>query len=73
MHIDWAAFASVLGVSVLTTVALVGAFTLGIVGLARQEAAARDGGSAGLARAGAYVCFALCAAAVAYGVYLIAG
>lgn len=73
MHIDWAAFASVLGVSLLATVALVGAFTLGIVGLARQAAAARDGGSAPAARAGAYVCFALCAAAVAYGVYLIAG
>jgi hypothetical protein len=36
--------------------------------------AAAPGGVAGaLARAGAYVCFAACAAAVAYGIYLIAG
>ncbi|MEV5605376.1 hypothetical protein AB0L33_28440 [Streptomyces sp. NPDC052299] len=75
MNIDWAALGTVFGVSLVTTVALVGLFTLGIVGLSRQPEAAAGGGTAGgsvlLARAGAYVCFGLCAAAVAYGIYLI--
>ena len=74
MEIDWAALGSVFGVSLVVTVALVGVFTLGIVGLARQPEPAAQGGAGGsrlLARAGAYVCFALCAAAVGYGIYLI--
>ncbi|AKN73047.1 MULTISPECIES: hypothetical protein [Streptomyces] len=71
MKIDWAALGSVFGVSLVFTVALVVLFTLGINGLARREKAAARGGSAGLAVAGAYVCFAACAAAVAYGIYLI--
>ncbi|THA61278.1 hypothetical protein E6P78_25345 [Streptomyces sp. A0958] len=75
MNIDWAALGTVFGVSLVTTVALVGLFTLGIVGLSKQPEPAAQGGRAGaslrLARAGAYVCFGLCAAAVAYGIYLI--
>lgn len=71
MKIDWAALGSVFGVSLVATIALVGLFTLGIVGLGKQEDAAANGGSATLARTGAYLCFALCAAAVAYGIYLI--
>ncbi|QDQ10818.1 hypothetical protein [Streptomyces spectabilis] len=73
MKIDWAALASVFGVSLVVTVALVGLFTLGIVGLTKQEQArTAGGGSAALApRVAAYACFALCAAAVAYGISLI--
>ncbi|MWA10262.1 hypothetical protein [Streptomyces sp. BA2] len=81
MDIDWAALGSVFGVSLAVTVALVGLFTLGIVGLSKGEAATSGastagtstagGGTATAARTGAYVCFALCAAAVAYGIYLI--
>ncbi|MBD0709950.1 MULTISPECIES: hypothetical protein [unclassified Streptomyces] len=71
MKIDWAALGSVFGVSLVTTVALVGLFTLGVLGLSKQEQAATRGGSAALARTGAYACFALCLAAVAYGIYLI--
>ncbi|WP_392669514.1 hypothetical protein [Streptomyces sp. LN785] len=76
MKIDWAALGSVFGVSLVVTVALVGLFTLGIAGLSRQpEPAAQGGGTSGgstaLVRTGAYLCFALCAAAVAYGIYLI--
>jgi hypothetical protein len=72
MKIDWAALGSVFGVSLVATFALVGLFTLGVVGLTKQESAAGGGGgSAVLARTGAYACFALCAAAVAYGIYLI--
>ncbi|MBC9711856.1 hypothetical protein H9Y04_04635 [Streptomyces sp. TRM66268-LWL] len=71
MKIDWAALGSVFGVSLLATVLLVGLFTLGIMGLSKQEAATEQGGSASLAVTGAYACFALCAAAVAYGIFLI--
>ncbi|MGW5421530.1 hypothetical protein [Streptomyces sp. NPDC003943] len=71
MKIDWAALGSVFGVSLVVTVALVGFFTLGVAGLSKQEEATANGGSAPLARTGAYACFALCAAAVAYGIYLI--
>lgn len=74
MKIDWAALASVFGVSLVVTVALVGLFTLGIVALSKQSATAGSnaaGGSVALARTGAYACFAACVAAVTYGIYLI--
>ncbi|MFE9683869.1 hypothetical protein [Streptomyces sp. NPDC006285] len=71
MKIDWAALGSVFGVSLIATVALVGLFTLGIVGLSKRETTTAQGGSAALAVTGAYACFAACAAAVAYGIYLI--
>ncbi|GGJ38106.1 hypothetical protein [Streptomyces brasiliensis] len=71
MKIDWAAIGSVFGVSLVATVALVAVFTLGVAGLSRRERAAAQGNSAALAVTGAYVCFAACAAAVAYGIYLI--
>ncbi|WJV49591.1 hypothetical protein [Streptomyces flavofungini] len=76
MKIDWAALGSVFGVSLVVTVALVGLFTLGIVGLSKQEqarTAQANGSSASAlpARVGAYACFALCAGAVAYGISLI--
>lgn len=76
IKIDWAALGSVFGVSLAATVGLVGLFTLGVVGLAKYESATAttgqgEAGTAGLARAGAYACFALCVAAVAYGIRLI--
>jgi hypothetical protein len=71
--IDWAALATVAGVGIVLTVCLVGLFTLGIAGLSRQASAAASGGSAPLARLGGYLCFAVAAAAVAYGIWLIAG
>ena len=71
MKIDWAALGSVFGVSLVVTVALVGLFTLGVAGLSRRERAAAQGGSAAFAVTAAYVCFAACAAAVAYGIHLI--
>ncbi len=40
MKIDWAALASVFGVSLVVTVALVGVFTLGIVALSKLSAPA---------------------------------
>ncbi|MFF8960912.1 hypothetical protein [Streptomyces sp. NPDC014894] len=80
MNIDWAALGSVFGVSLVATVVLVGLFTLGIVGLSKQQPAAGSttggtatggGASVALARVGAYICFALCVAAITYGIYLI--
>ncbi|PWI43555.1 hypothetical protein [Streptomyces sp. ICBB 8177] len=77
MSIDWGALGSVFGVSIAVTVALVGLFTLGIVGLGDRAAATaeeRGGGGRGpLVRVGAYACFAACAMAVVYGIWLIAG
>ncbi|MEU3860215.1 hypothetical protein AB0F03_23075 [Streptomyces sp. NPDC028722] len=71
MKIDWAALGSVFGVSLVATVGLVSLFTLGIAGLHRREKAVAQGGTAGLAVTGAYLCFAACAAAVAYGIHLV--
>ncbi|HZG06026.1 MAG TPA: hypothetical protein VE546_21025 [Streptomyces sp.] len=70
MDIDWAALGQVFGVSLVMTVGLVGVFTFGIVGSRTDHGA--GGGPALLTRVGAYACFALCAAAVVYGIYIIA-
>ncbi|MFF4793812.1 MULTISPECIES: hypothetical protein [unclassified Streptomyces] len=72
MKIDWVALGSVFGVSLGVSVGLVALFTLGIAGLSRRERAVAAGhGGGALAVTGAYACFAACAAAVAYGIYLI--
>ncbi|MFI9234547.1 hypothetical protein [Streptomyces sp. NPDC053079] len=74
MNIDWAALGQVFGVSLVATLGLVAVFTLGIVGTSRKAATAATAPAAGpssVARTGAYTCFALCAAAVGYGIYLI--
>ncbi|OEU88469.1 hypothetical protein DB35_19480 [Streptomyces abyssalis] len=72
MDIDWAALGQVFGVSLVATIALVGVFTLGIVGASSgRTQSAHGGGASVLARTGSYACFALCAAAVAYGIYII--
>ncbi|MGW7577143.1 hypothetical protein [Streptomyces sp. NPDC054765] len=73
MTIDWAALGQVFGVTLVVTVGIVGLFTVGIVGTSRrpqQEGAVAAVAAPG-ARAGAVAAFALCAAAVAYGIYLI--
>ncbi|MTE18459.1 hypothetical protein F0L17_04815 [Streptomyces sp. TRM43335] len=70
MDIDWAALGQVFGVSLVMTVGLVGVFTLGIIGSAGGRRA--SAGTTSPARLGSYACYALCAAAVAYGIYIIA-
>jgi hypothetical protein len=68
MDIHWAALGNVFGVSLLASIALVGVFTLGIM----SSSPRKDGsGATVLARTGAYACYAVCAAAVVYGIYLI--
>ncbi|MET7902145.1 hypothetical protein [Streptomyces sp. NPDC005336] len=81
MSIDWAALGQVFGISLAVTVGMVGVFTLGIVGTSRSDqpqphdgavgTAVVAGGASAAARTAAYACFALCAAVVAYGIYLI--
>lgn len=85
MSIDWNALGQVFGVTMVMTVGLVGVFTLGIVATARRPqaeatpATAAAGGTAAvattgpgtLARSAGYLCFVLCAAAVAYGINVI--
>ncbi|MFC8452404.1 hypothetical protein [Kitasatospora sp. NPDC057223] len=77
MNIKWNALAQTAGISFGITVAMVAVFALGILALSRRERAlAQTGpggpGRAGLALAGASVCFAACAAVVVYGLTLIA-
>jgi hypothetical protein len=79
MQINWAALGSTFGVSVLVTLAVVGAFCLGISALSRHETAVTDGGATGgggargaVALGTAVLCFTLCAGVVGYGLYIIA-
>ncbi|MGW6735968.1 hypothetical protein [Streptomyces sp. NPDC055013] len=72
MSLDWTALGQVAAVSLAVTVAVVGVFALGVLGLARHEGAREEGGGTSapsLAQAG--LCFVACAAVVVYGIYLI--
>ncbi|MEW1640761.1 MULTISPECIES: hypothetical protein [unclassified Streptomyces] len=72
MSVDWNALGEVFAVSVGVTVGVVVVFALGILGLARVEAAREaDGGTHALGLTQAGLCFLACAAVVAYGIYLI--
>ncbi len=73
MSVDWRSLAVVTVVGVALTVSLVGLFTLGIAALSRGRAAVARGTGAPLVRSAGYACFALAAAAVVYGIRLIAG
>ncbi|CDR14834.1 hypothetical protein [Streptomyces iranensis] len=72
MHLDWTALGQVTAVSIGVTVAVVTVFALGVLGVARVEAAREESGTGsalGLTQAG--LCFVACAAVVVYGIYLI--
>ncbi|MFD7923172.1 hypothetical protein ACFV3R_28620 [Streptomyces sp. NPDC059740] len=71
MEIDWAALGRVFGTSVVLAVALVGLFTAGIVGASRRTSSEGGAAAGPVARVGAYAAFAVCAAAVAYGIYVV--
>ncbi|WP_369245030.1 hypothetical protein [Streptomyces sp. R41] len=72
MHLDWTALGEVAAVSTGVTVGVVVVFALGVLGLARVEAAREgDGGSDALGLTQAGLCFLACVAVVAYGIYLI--
>ncbi|MDT0306792.1 hypothetical protein RM780_07425 [Streptomyces sp. DSM 44917] len=73
MNVDWAVLGQVILVSVLMTTAVVGLFSLGIrAGAGGGRAAEGTPGTNAATRAAGYLCFALCAAAVAYGIWIIA-
>ncbi|MCZ2402173.1 hypothetical protein IV498_02995 [Paenarthrobacter sp. Z7-10] len=67
--INWGAFLAVAIATIISAVLVVGLYSVGV----RLYAVSVDEHvpSTRIARVGAYVCFALCAAAVLYGIYLI--
>jgi hypothetical protein len=69
MNINWSALGSTFGASLLITVAVVGAFCLGMTALSRRERT--TGGAAVASLSAAVLSFAVCASAVGYGFYLI--
>ncbi|WP_369273350.1 hypothetical protein AB5J55_28425 [Streptomyces sp. R11] len=72
MSLDWTALGQVAAVSLAVTVAVVGVFALGVLGLARYEGAREEGGGTStLSLTQAGLCFVACAAVVVYGIYLI--
>ena len=66
MDLEWSSLGEVVLVSIGTTVGVMVVFALGVRALSPQE-----GRPAALSRAVAGLCFAACAAAVVYGLYLI--
>ncbi len=73
ISINWSDLAKVAEVSLAFTIGIVVVFALGVLGVARVETArSADGdGTAAGAIAVAGICFAACAAAALYGIYLI--
>ncbi|MEV0218547.1 hypothetical protein [Streptomyces sp. NPDC050704] len=72
MQLDWTALGEVAAVSTGVTIGVVVVFALGVLGLARVEAAREgDAGTDAVGLGVAGLCFLACAAVVAYGIYLI--
>lgn len=78
IDIDWAAFGIVLGVSFVAAVGIVSFYSLGLRLLGVGETESADGtrhdsttGRSPLATAGAYICFAICIAAVLFGLWVL--
>jgi hypothetical protein len=80
MHIEWNELLQVFGATMLSTIVLVTLFSLGVRGLAKNpehpenaenNENGKEGESVNISEAGPVLCFVLCLAIVAYGVYLI--
>jgi hypothetical protein len=71
MTLHWGALGQVAVVSVGVAVVLVVVFTLGVMALSQRDTARRHGRNGTTALTAAGLCFAACAAAVLYGIYLI--
>ncbi|MGI8666087.1 MAG: hypothetical protein ACR2N4_08670 [Jatrophihabitans sp.] len=75
MSIDWTALVKVAGVSLAFGVGIVAVFSLGLLGLSQLPAAPAAGAGHPARPVGrtllAGLCFAGCAAAVVYGLWLI--
>ncbi|MFD9894429.1 hypothetical protein ACFWY9_34225 [Amycolatopsis sp. NPDC059027] len=71
MKIDWGALGIVFVIALGTVAVLATLFSFGVRGLSERSAARETGGSGTASLTGAVVCFAVCAAVVCYGIYLI--
>jgi UPF0716 family protein affecting phage T7 exclusion len=71
MNVKWGALGEVASVSIGATVGVVVVFALGVWALAEREEAREQGADASARLVGAAACFAACAGAVLYGLYLI--
>lgn len=71
MKIDWAALGSVFVIALVAVAVVTGLFAVGVRGLAARTVAREGGGTGTAGLTTALVCFAVCAAVVVYGVYLI--
>ncbi|GAA4546609.1 hypothetical protein [Amycolatopsis samaneae] len=71
MKIDWGALGIVFAIALGTVAVLATLFSFGVRGLAERVTAREAGRSGTAALTGAVACFAVCAAVVCYGVYLI--
>lgn len=71
MHIDWGALGSVFLIALVAVVVVTGLFAVGVRGLAIRITARENGASGTGALTAAVTCFAVCAAVVVCGVYLI--
>lgn len=74
MTINWADLVNVAEVAAVFGVGIVAVFAVGVLGMSRAEAARekpRGSGQRAVGLATAGTAFALCAAAVCYGLYLL--
>ncbi|MEQ0562175.1 hypothetical protein ABJI51_24090 [Amycolatopsis sp. NEAU-NG30] len=71
MNIDWSALGAVFVVALASVAVLASLFSFGVAGLSQREAAREAGASGSGQLAGAVTCFAVCAAIIGYGIYLI--
>jgi hypothetical protein len=71
VHVDWGSLGIVFVIALGSVVVLTSLFSFGVVGLSQRESAKEAGASGTGPLAGAVVCFAVCAAIIGYGIYLI--
>ncbi|MFE0025570.1 hypothetical protein [Amycolatopsis sp. NPDC059021] len=71
MKIDWGALGIVFVIALGTVAVLATLFSFGVRGLSERISARAAGGSGTAALTRAVACFAVCAAVVCYGIYLI--
>ncbi|WP_033290301.1 hypothetical protein [Amycolatopsis jejuensis] len=71
MNINWSGLGIVFVVALAAAVVLTGLFAYGVRGLSERVTARANGGTGTMQLTGAVVCFAVCAAVIGYGIYLI--
>jgi len=71
MDIKWGSLGEVAVVSIGATIGVVVLFAFGVRALAERDTIRAEGGDGTFQQVSAGTCFAVCAAAVLYGLYLI--